>query len=432
MSFFLFPVLVFLVGGILVKISLKSASVYERRLLWLSYCCHLLAVVAGELVATYYYGGGDRTVYHRIGGVIATYMHQDFANIAPRLLSLLLQQGGDELVPYGAGTPTGSMQAVAGLLHFVTGGSLPAACGIISVCSFFAKLSIYRVFKRHLHQQYWRAALLGTMLVPSVLYWSSGLLKESVAISFLGLMVVGTQALIDRRRIRGTLLVVIGIVGVSLFKPYLLIPFTVGAGAWFYVFQSRKQVLSSAKPLKVTLAIVGVFAMLLAISSFFPRYDLSSIQQQVLEQQDRGSRQTDAGSHFSLESQQSRSTIAVLLVAPWAVFTGLLRPVIVEARNPLALANGIETLIMTIMLGLVLFRRGLRRSAQEIRLSPILSFCLVFSVLLAAGVGYSSTNLGSLSRYRMPLVPFFVVLLAVLSRKRAQSPRHRREKTNSG
>ena len=41
-------------------------------------------------------------------------------------------------------------------------------------------------------------------------------------------------------------------------------------------------------------------------------------------------------------------------------------------------------------------------------------FCAVFTLALALGTGLASTNMGTLSRYRAPMMPFFFVLLMVL------------------
>jgi len=47
----------------------------------------------------------------------------------------------------------------------------------------------------------------------------------------------------------------------------------------------------------------------------------------------------------------------------------------------------------------------------------------VFVMAFGIAVGLASSNLGTLSRYRSPLVPFFVVLLLVLGKpRRARSP----------
>jgi hypothetical protein len=49
---------------------------------------------------------------------------------------------------------------------------------------------------------------------------------------------------------------------------------------------------------------------------------------------------------------------------------------------------------------------------------PFLVFCVVFVITFGIAVGLTSTNLGTLSRYRSPILPFFAVLLLVLGRTR--------------
>jgi hypothetical protein len=41
-------------------------------------------------------------------------------------------------------------------------------------------------------------------------------------------------------------------------------------------------------------------------------------------------------------------------------------------------------------------------------------FCATFTLALALGTGLATTNLGTLSRYRAPMMPFFFTLLLVL------------------
>ena len=54
---------------------------------------------------------------------------------------------------------------------------------------------------------------------------------------------------------------------------------------------------------------------------------------------------------------------------------------------------------------------------------PFLVFCTVFVIAFGIAVGLTSTNLGTLSRYRSPILPFFAVLLLVLDgARRARSP----------
>jgi branched-subunit amino acid transport protein len=112
-----------------------------------------------------------------------------------------------------------------------------------------------------------------------------------------------------------------------------------------------------------------------------------------------------------------------LAYAPVALLTSLFRPSILEARNLLMLANAVETTVLTLLFARILFKRSLRNVRRQIMDEPFLVFCLVFVIAFGIAVGLTSTNLGTLSRYRSPIVPFFAVLLLVLGwPRRTPSP----------
>ncbi len=54
---------------------------------------------------------------------------------------------------------------------------------------------------------------------------------------------------------------------------------------------------------------------------------------------------------------------------------------------------------------------------ETIKKSPLLLFCIAFVGSFAVCVGLATSNLGSLSRYRVPMMPFYATLLLVLLQK---------------
>jgi hypothetical protein len=84
------------------------------------------------------------------------------------------------------------------------------------------------------------------------------------------------------------------------------------------------------------------------------------------------------------------------------------------------LVNALET---TAILGLAImavYRNGLRGLLRRVSHAPLLMFCAVFVFGLALGVGLATTNLGTLSRYRVPFMPFFAILLLELAAVRGR------------
>lgn len=413
-----------LVASIILARRMRQHARWEQRLLWASLFAHYASAFAVIAITKYYYGDGDMLGYHRSGTVIARHLVTDFDGVAPKLVALLFQTGGEDLVLYGGGTATGSMHAVAAFLSVPFNNSLVAICTFLGLLAFFSKLAIYRVLRAELAPQYWRLVLIATMLVPSVVFWSSGLIKEAMAIIFLGPMIAGGYGLFrGNMRAFSLVLLGVGIVGCGIFKGYLLVPFALGGAAFVYVDRSRnssRSLLSS--PTRLILAGAAAFALLIAIGSVLPRYDFREAQDQF-EHETAQAENVSGGSNYAAISQNPGSTLSLVVNAPWAVTTSLLRPFIFEARNPLALVNGLETLFLAILLFRVFSRTGAKRSLGLITNSRLLSFCAIFTLILALGVGFSTSNLGTLSRYRMPLVPFFVTVLAVLSTKHNTAPK---------
>ncbi len=419
-----------LVAAIIIGITLTRAlcSGFERRekrIVNIGFVAQLVGVLAIIGITKYYYGYGDMLGYHKNGSFIAEHWGNNLGDMAPSVLALLFQQGGDELVLYGAGSSTGSMIALSTILSLLTNSSLLAMCSIVAVGGFTSRLLVYRVLRAELAEQHRPAVLWATLLMPSVVFWSGGLLKEAVAMVGIGPLLWGArETFLGKRRFAGLAAVAFGVTVCGLFKGYLLPPFVLGFAAWFYVQRANRTGRNVfAKPSRLILAVVVAFGFLILIGNLFPRYDFRKFEEQVLEEQARGAK-VEGGSDFTLGGRSS-STFSMAMKAPWAITTALLRPAIFEARNPLSLVNGLETLVLSILLIQAFMRWGPGAILSSIKRSSMLSFCAVFTLVLALGVGFSTTNMGTLSRYRMPLVPFFVLLLVVV---RAPS-RHTKQQT---
>ena len=80
-----------------------------------------------------------------------------------------------------------------------------------------------------------------------------------------------------------------------------------------------------------------------------------------------------------------------------------------------ALGRGFEVLVLTISLLQALTRRGVRGFFRAIFGTPVFLGSMAFAVMLGMGVGLATTNFGSLSRYRMPLIPLYSTVVLVLA-----------------
>ena len=118
-----------------------------------------------------------------------------------------------------------------------------------------------------------------------------------------------------------------------------------------------------------------------------------------------------AGSRYSL-GELDGTFSGMILKAPGAINVTLFRPYFWEVSNPLMLLTAIESLLLTVfVIYVLLVKRSQLFGALK---NPDVIFLLTFSVVVAFAIGITSYNFGTLSRYRIPILPFFVVGFIIL------------------
>jgi hypothetical protein len=215
---------------------------------------------------------------------------------------------------------------------------------------------------------------------------------------------------------------VVGAIPIWLIKPYILFPLALAGGSWYYWARSLKRGRVGVRPAYLAFAAVLGVGGIALLGQYFPEYapDTFSTRTHELQQIGRGMR---GGSNYVLGGEMPTTLSGQVAYAPAALLTSLFRPSIFEVRNLLMLANAVETTALTLLFARILFTRNLGNVRRQIADNPFLVFCLVFVVAFGIAVGLVSSNLGTLSRYRSLIVPFFAVLLLVLGwPRRATSP----------
>jgi hypothetical protein len=407
----LFSTIVLALGVLAMTTVTSRFSDEERRLLWLSFAGHCVAALGMIVVVRNVFEGGDMLAYHRVGSTLAEQFRSSPSDTARMWLDLLLQKPDPLPIPgVLPGSSTGSMQAIAAVLALAFNDSLFASGLLIALGAFFAKASIFRIVRRELPELSPRAVAIPCLLLPSVVFWSSGILKEPVAIIGMGAVLSGAYALAQRDwRTRNLLLAILGGIAISLTKPHILPPLGAAATAWFVI---RRQQASGKVATTRALLVGGGLALgvVLAIGVFFQRFAPDQLAEEVMRMQEVGAH-TAGGSQYTLISNPNASLATQVALVPWALLTVLFRPALFEARTALVGLNAVEVTVLTWLFMVAVFRHRLLGLIPKIATSPTLAFCALFVLSFGVGVGLTTTNLGTLSRYRTPMVPFFGVLL---------------------
>jgi hypothetical protein len=65
----------------------------------------------------------------------------------------------------------------------------------------------------------------------------------------------------------------------------------------------------------------------------------------------------------------------------------------------------------------VMYKAGLKNFMKTIARDPVVLYCLLFAILFALFVGATTANFGTLVRYKIPCMPFFIVALFIIQDK---------------
>jgi hypothetical protein len=107
---------------------------------------------------------------------------------------------------------------------------------------------------------------------------------------------------------------------------------------------------------------------------------------------------------------QITTTNPVLLVLNGLVAT-FFRPFPWEISSAIVLFSALEALIFLTLLIFLFFKKGIVTAFKKIFDRPVLILCFSFAIIFAVSVGISATNFGSLSRYKIPCLPFYLMFI---------------------
>ena len=115
---------------------------------------------------------------------------------------------------------------------------------------------------------------------------------------------------------------------------------------------------------------------------------------------------------------------------PAGINATLFRPYIWESKNLLMIFAGIENLILLLVTLWIIVKTGFFKFIKTIFTDPYVFLFLIYTFIFAAIIGLSTANFGTLGRYRIQIVPFYLAgILYVWYLKKFTNPKKPHEKT---
>jgi hypothetical protein len=153
------------------------------------------------------------------------------------------------------------------------------------------------------------------------------------------------------------------------------------------------------------LAFVGLY--LLSIVS--PSYDIFYMLYKKKDDFTNVAMQYESGSFINTPDLQP-TPIGFLMYIPFAIYTVVMRPYLWEGNGALIKFAAIENILLLAFMALPFFTWK-KKAIEEKR---IIYFLLIFIFYLYILIGFPTTVLGALSRYKIPALPFIVIICLFL------------------
>ena len=244
--------------------------------------------------------------------------------------------------------------------------------------------------------------LLATFLVPSFLYWTSGIHKEGLIFTGISLIIYciyfgNKEKRFGIKRIFCLAASLLLILSLRNFIIILLIPAII---AWLIANRRPRYSLAIFSSLYLLFGILFFTAGYLHPKLNFPKAVVN--KQQEFKKLDVG------GSTIPMEDLDP-TLGSFLKNTPQAITLSTIRPYPSDVRHILSLAAAIEIDALLLMFVLFIFFRTNKNGNTS---KDLMYFCIFFSITLLLAIGFSVNNLGAIVRYRSVIIQLLIIPMA--------------------
>ncbi len=274
------------------------------------------------------------------------------------------------------------------LLLYLSQGFYPIHALVFSLLCFLGLLALYDFFKR-ISNLSPRLIFILTFISPSLMLWTSGILKESWLFFCLGFTLYFSQKLKEKFSWNSLFLLLLFVLLLAGIKQYVflfILPF----------------ILNVAIP-KVKSKLILTASLFILIFSFLSfDFILKELQNKLVDF-NQLALDTRANSYFKIKDYSSKADF--VLGIPEYIYNVLLRPIIPNKWNVFSILNSLESLVLFILLMPLLWWK---KSSFNKRILGTLILYLFLTTIL---IGSTIPILGALIRYRIVLIPFYLIFI---------------------
>ena len=409
------------------SLNIKRGNSYYKYYVW-GLSAKIVGSITFCLIYTLYYHGGDTTMYYdstvpfvKLASTdFTSYIQVLFGDNTPETMSLFTSDTG---VPYSYMYYDDKTCMVLRLSSFFLLGSFKSfliASVLLGSASYIGLWKIFQLLIAY-YPDLSNVLCYAVLFVPSITFWGSGILKDTYTMAATGLITYSFHDLLIKRRWRKISPWFLFLVSVWLLlaiKPYIFMAILPCLVIWsiFDRMEQTKNILiyGFATPVFLALLFGVMYIIFSSLGDVLAKFSLEQALHTAQIIQSDLQRSGQYGENFFNIGSFDGSLLSALQLSPAAIFAGLFRPHIFEARNIVMIVSGLENAVLLILSVLLLFKPGIKQVYLVIKNNSYVKFCLLFSFVLAFVIGLTTANFGALVRFKIPIFPFYLSALFII------------------
>lgn len=426
-DYLLLPVYLYIFYIIVKRSSVKYTDPELRRYFFISFYLHMFGAVAYAMMVQYYYGYGDSFIFYYGSDYLSTHVAQDPGNIqyffkpATEVKAWYDAEVGDLTYAgyFGIDSNLFVMKVSAVLSVFCFNKYLIITL-FFGFFSFAGLWRLFLVFKDINKNREVKILAWMILFIPSVWFWGSGLIKDPICMGSMGFIIYYLYNIFIKKdfSITGIIVLVVLVYVVNVVKSYIIIGLVIG----LTVFIFYKLVTPFKNPV-VRAFITSAFLFGVLVVAFVTNVSdqLQLFAEESMVQVNSYQRVYDVVQN---EDEQSRAGISIkdvdlsiqgmIVQSPIKIFTCLFRPFIWESRKVFILLSALESLLLLLSTVYIMVKMKFYRFFIEIFNNPFVLVSFVMSIFFALIIGFTTYNFGTMARYKIILIPFYLFTLVNL------------------
>lgn len=423
-DYLLLPVYLIVFYFIVKKRSVKYTNRQLRNIFLTAFFLRMFGAFAYSMMLQYYYGYGDSFTYYFGSNFLREQVISDISNVkyffqpAEEVAKWYSIEGPDPYyIGYMGTTSNLFVMKLAAVISFLSFNKFLITSLFFGLFSFIGQWKLFKVFDEVNQGRNQKLMAWAVLYTPSIWFWGSGLMKDSVCLGVTGLLIWLLHKNLVKKEFR-----LLDIVYLALLV-FVLISIKSYAIIILFISLSTIVLLKFIRSIRnfiIKAAVVFTFLILSLTVAFIANF---AEQVEILARESKAQVDSYQKNYDAVNAEDERSSGSIemkeidpslgglLLHSPLAIANCLFRPFIWESRKINILFSSIETTLLILATLFLIIRGRIYGFFKVIFNHEYILFALVVSLLFSLTIGFTTYNFGTMTRYKTILLPFYYFML---------------------